>query len=349
MKVSLLLAGVLLLLFIPVSTRAGFLSFVGDIFRGDKEESMGVEYNSQTIQLLEASLVLDPGASHGGAEIVIIEKVALLSETGPLGTLADLEESAYSSDQISLHVVREGETLSDIAKMYGVRVETIMWANEIDTKGTIREGETLLILPINGIQHTVKKGETLLGIAKKTGADVKEIARYNGLLVDSVLAVGTEILIPDGEGLTKSSSRKKSRRSLVKGRSGDSVRASAPNGYYARPVRGRKTQGFHGPYQAVDIGAPRGTTIVASASGTVITVKSPKRWNGGYGGLVILKHDNNTQTLYAHNNKNVVVLGQRVEKGQKIAEVGSTGRSTGPHLHFEVRGIGKPIKTPILY
>jgi murein DD-endopeptidase MepM/ murein hydrolase activator NlpD len=84
-----------------------------------------------------------------------------------------------------------------------------------------------------------------------------------------------------------------------------------------------------------------GTTIVASAGGTVVLAKL-SGWNGGYGGLTIIQHDNGSQTLYAHQSKITVASGQKVSQGQKIGEVGNTGRSSGPHLHLEFRGIKNP-------
>lgn len=333
---------------IPLVSRAGFSLLA--LFSERPESYQAIAYNSQTIPLLEAALAPDPKNSRGGAEINIIEGSALLAESGPRGTFANIEESAYSSDQISLHVVREGETLSEIADMYRVEVNTIRWANDINSGSKIKPGQTLLILPIDGIKYTVHKGDSLSTIAKKTGGDVNEIARYNGLRVDSILAVGDEIVIPDGE-LGVSSSKSRTKPSSSKSRSQEGMRIIS-SGYYIAPVDprlGRKSQRFHGPYQAVDFAATVGTPIRAMADGVVIAVRSPKRWNGGYGGMVILKHNNNTQTLYAHNSKNLVSIGQQVKQGETIALVGNTGRSTGSHLHFEVRGIGKPIKTPVFY
>ena len=325
---------------------ASFLSVVGDIFSSDRNKVVEVEYNSQTLQLLETSLVSDINVARGGPEITISDNTALVPELSPLGYAIEFKEDLASSDEISLYVVRDGDTLSQIAKMFGVSINTIKWANDISVRGSIKPGQTLTILPISGIKYTIKKGDTLRSITKKHKGDIKEIGIFNGITEDTILAIGDEIIIPDGE--FGSTSTKKSKKKSKK----KSLRAPAANGFYGQPVAarfGRKTQGFHGPYQAVDFGAPTGTPVVAMAAGTVITVRSPDRWNGGYGGMVVIKHDNNSQTLYAHNSKNIVSVGQKVTKGEKIAEVGSTGRSTGPHVHFEVRGIGEPIKTPRVY
>jgi murein DD-endopeptidase MepM/ murein hydrolase activator NlpD len=108
-----------------------------------------------------------------------------------------------------------------------------------------------------------------------------------------------------------------------------------------RPVAGgKKTQGIHG-YNGIDIGAPVGTPIYASADGEVIISRSGG-WNGGYGNYVVIRHSNGTQTLYSHNSKNAVAVGDTVKQGDIIGFIGATGKATGPHLHFEIRGAKNP-------
>ncbi|KKW46945.1 MAG: Peptidase M23 [Parcubacteria group bacterium GW2011_GWB1_57_6] len=103
------------------------------------------------------------------------------------------------------------------------------------------------------------------------------------------------------------------------------------------------TQGLHG-WNGIDFGAPRGTPIRAAADGTVIIARAGG-WNGGYGNYIVLQHANGTQTLYSHNSSNAVGMGQAVTQGQVIGYVGATGRVTGTHLHFEVRGAANPFRT----
>ena len=101
-----------------------------------------------------------------------------------------------------------------------------------------------------------------------------------------------------------------------------------------------KTQGLHG-YNALDFSAAYGTPVVASAAGDVIVVRNGG-WNGGYGNYMVIRHGNGTQTLYSHTSQNIAYAGQSVVQGQVIGYVGSSGRATGPHLHFEVRGAWNP-------
>ena len=103
---------------------------------------------------------------------------------------------------------------------------------------------------------------------------------------------------------------------------------------------GRKTQGIHG-YNGVDLASSCGEPVFASASGSVILAR-PTGWNSGYGQYTVLSHSNSTQTLYAHLSKIFVSPGQNVSQGAIIGLIGSTGRSTGCHVHFEVRGARNP-------
>lgn len=273
---------------------------------------------------------ITPTPARGGGDVKIVDDSAIVPEEGPSGTIADIEKPKNAT--ISLYVVREGDTLSEIAEMFDVSVNTIRWANDLSRSSSIQPGQTLTILPVTGVKYTVKRNDTLASIAKALRGDATEIAQFNGLEEDAALAVGTELIIPDGEiAVAVAPAPKKS----IGG--GGSVSATTYAGYYMRPINGgTKTQGIHG-YNGVDLAAPYGTPIVASAAGEVIISRS-SGWNGGYGTYVVIRHDNGTQTLYAHNSSNIVSVGQRVVQGQIIGYVGSTGRSTGAHVHFEIRG-----------
>ena len=263
---------------------------------------------------------------------------ALVAYSGPSGTIADIEETP-SSDTISVYVVRSGDTLSDIARMFNVSINTIIWANNLTGAKDVHPGQTLIILPISGVKRTIAKGDTLKSIANKYGADATEIAQYNGLDPAVALAVGTTIIIPGGE-VTLTPAAKKSTgstaRTPVQGSGGP-----AYSGYYSNPVPGaRITQGLHG-HNGIDFGAKRGSPIHAAAGGTVIIARN-SGWNGGYGNYVVITHNNGTQTLYAHLTNAIVSSGQSVSQGQVIGYAGNTGKSTGNHLHFEVRGATNP-------
>lgn len=316
---------------------AGIFSF-GTLIKPTQflEDRASTHQNVQTVNLLQPALNLDPNPAKGGAEIVVVDNTALAAQVGVSGKITIPSKKKVNPDQISVYTVREGDTLSQIANMFEVSVNTIKWAN--DLKGAISPAQKLVILPITGMEYTIKKGDTIASIAKKYKADEVEIRQFNGLS-DSELVVGDEIIIPNAEPKVKAAPKKAApSRSYTAPQ-----RSSTPvySGYYMRPiVGGYRTQGIHG-YNAVDLAASVGTPIYAAASGQVIIARSGG-WNGGYGNYVVIKHDNGTQTLYSHNSSNAVVVGQWVAQGQVIGYVGSTGRSTGPHVHFEIRGAYNP-------
>ena len=290
--------------------------------------------NSQRMSLLAPAVNLDPSPSVGGGGITMVNGSALIAQEGPSGTAADIE-NLPTNQQISVYTVRPGDTLSSIAEMFDVSVNTILGANDIK-KGVIQPGQVLIILPITGVQHTVVKGETMSSLAKKYSSDAHGIAVYNGLADGQALTVGEVLLIPNGV-LAPAPSKSTPKPKNIAGGSGPVI-----SGYYIWPVAGGVvTQGLHG-WNGVDIGAPKGTSIYAAAGGTVIVANGNGAWNGGYGSYIVIQHSNGTQTLYSHLSKVLVSPGVQVDQGEVIGKVGSTGESTGFHLHFEVRGTKNP-------
>lgn len=331
-------------IFVPAAARAGILSDIMDTLTGSSasaaEVSAPVE-SLQTLELARPATNIDPSAARGGGDIVILDDTALLPDEGPSGTIADIEKPKNST--ISVYVVRPGDTIASIAKLHDVSPNTIRWANDIPAGGGVRVGQTLTILPVTGIRYTVKKGDTIAGIAKRTGADAGDIANYNGLTVDETLVVGSTIIIPDGEAAAPapaSAPKKKATPTVIK-RIVSAVTGGSISGYIAPLANYVQTQGVHG-YNAVDMAARSGTPIMAAAGGKVIVAKSGG-YNGGYGSYVVVQHSNGSQTLYAHMSRVNTTGGESVVQGQVIGYVGSTGKSTGAHLHFEIRnGIRNP-------
>jgi len=337
---------VLVVVVLPFSAHAGLLSKLFDKTSAHSQESVtySQDTNAQLVPLLRAAIHIDPNPAKGGGDIIISE--GALVPSGDIDGEESVVNTKTSGGEITIHVVREykegsiPETLSDIATMYDVSVETIMWANDISNPNLIRPGDELVILPITGVRHVVKSGDTLRSIAKKYGAEaehldeiVEEIISYNQLASSEDLAVGDTIVIPGGEVEAPTPIRTTY--------SATSVATGGGSAGFIHPVPGAvKTQGIHG-YNGVDFGAPAGTPVRAAAAGEVIVSRS-SGWNGGYGLYVVVKHANGTQTLYSHLSRTAVSVGARVTQGQTIGYVGSTGRSTGNHLHFEVRGARNP-------
>jgi len=339
-KISLFLAIILVTAITLVPAKASAWSiteFVSGLFGGAEKVSADEvpSYNSQTIPLPQA--ILNPEATpiDPNEDLMLVDGNVLAVESMPV-------EPEMPKDRISIYTVRKGDTISAIAKMYGVTSNTIIWGNDIK-KGVISEGQTLVILPVSGVQHVVKSGDTVKSIVNLYKADIDEVLQYNGLSADAKLAVGDTILVPDGEiapaPVTKTST------GTIKSPIAKAI-SSYPkiSGYYIRPlVGGVRTQGIHG-YNAVDIAASYGTPIVASAPGVVIVSKTTG-WNSGYGKYVVISHSNGTQTLYAHLSENLVSVGDTVSQGQKVGLMGNSGKvqgATGVHLHFEIRGAKNP-------
>jgi LysM repeat protein len=289
------------------------------------------------IDLLRAAMHPDPNPSKGGPDITMTGGTALMANSGPEGTVADIVP-ATGGGRISIYEVREGDSLSEISEMFDVTNNTILWANDLKSASSIRPGMSLLILPVSGVKHKVGKGETLAGIAKKYAADANDVASFNGLEEGAALAVGTEVIIPGGEVQAPKATKTVAK---AKGSSAASRALPAISGFFGNPLPGgRISQGIHG-YNGIDIAAPSGTPIYAAAGGKVIVAKGGGGYNGGYGNYVVIDHGNGTQTLYAHMTTVSASAGS-VAKGSLIGTVGNTGRSTGNHLHFEVRGAKNP-------
>lgn len=318
-------------------SKAGMKAFALDLLQKAEisgESNRGT--NSQTIALLTPVSRPDPENARGGGDITIVEESALLPESGPMGTAADIDGMS-GSGTISLYVVRKGDTLGEIARMYGVSTNTIRWANDIS--GGLREGQSLLILPVSGVRHVAKKGDTLASVAKMHNADLQEVATFNDLPLDAKLAAGDVVIVPNGEVTVPEVSTKTrvAKGNPLRGASG----LPAYGGYYADPLPGHtKTQGLHG-WNGVDLATYYGAPVLAAANGVVIVARE-SGWNGGYGSYVVIAHENGTQTLYGHLSSLAVQSGETVTQGQHIGNEGNSGRSTGPHLHFEVRGAKNP-------
>ncbi len=332
---TLVTAGLLNFLCVSLAD-AGLFSFLDKIWGTEnKPEVVQGDSNSQNISLLASVSSPFGDSGLGGGGITIVNQSALLPDVGPLGSVADIstEDGIENfSGRVSLYVVREGDNLSKIAKLFGVSVNTIVWANDIAGVNTIRTGQVLVILPVTGVRYAVKTGDTLASIAKKFKGSEEEISQFNGLTGEHPV-VGQEIIIPDGEASYIPSAVQPQR--FVSGSGGPNY-----GGYYLRPIEGGiKSQGLHG-YNGVDLATYCGAPIVAAATGDVMVARS--YGPGGYGKYIIISHLNGTQTLYAHASEIIVTPGWHVVKGQVIGYVGTTGKSTGCHVHFEVRGAKNP-------
>ena len=330
---------------IPVhALHAGFFSVFSQAKAEQQQNKNDIPYTHtgpsvQNMGLLSAAASPNAAAGRGGGDI-LIEGSALRSN-GSLGI--DQEEVQSEEGRIRYYVVSEGDTLSHIADMFDISINTIRWSNDIARHDTINPGDKLVILPITGVRHTVEEGDTISDIAEEYGGKEQEIREYNNITREDSLAVGDKVIVPSGEisrEEPQDGGNPAEEGAAPAPTSEPSGTESVESGYYATPARGAiVTQLLHG-YNAVDFAADHGSAITAAAPGEVIVSKSG--WNGGYGNYVVIKHPNGTETLYSHNARNIVGVGEQVERGQVIGYMGSTGRSTGTHVHFEVRGTSNP-------
>ncbi len=236
--------------------------------------------------------------------------------------------------QISTYTVQEGDTLSFIASDYGVSVNTIIWANNLKDADSIRPDMELKIPPVTGVVHKVKKGDTVAGLAKKYGVDAEKIVSFNFLPQEGDLREGQELMVPDGKLQAPSVPVQTSTAKRF-------AYLPSLSDFFMLPATGYDWGRIHGR-NGVDVANSCGTPIYAAADGLVALAKSTG-WNGGFGKFLKITHTNNTETLYAHASKLLASVGEYVTKGQQIAVMGTTGRSTGCHLHFEVHGAQNPL------
>lgn len=232
---------------------------------------------------------------------------------------------------ILTYTVQAGDIPGLVAHSFGINVNSLLWANNLRDGDIIRPGDKLIILPINGVRIKIKSGNTVQGLAKKYKGEVDEIIAFNDLSEDGALTAGQYLIIPGGE------MPRAVQPTYYAPKYASSYQRA---GWLIMPTSGRVWGRLHG-YNAVDIANTCGTAVYAAAAGTVSKAKG-YGWNGGYGKYVKISHGRGLATLYAHLSRLAVSGGQTVKQGQFIGYMGSTGRSTGCHLHFEVHGAKNP-------
>jgi murein DD-endopeptidase MepM/ murein hydrolase activator NlpD len=275
-----------------------------------------------------------PGRSVNPWSIVSAPEV-LSASTANANTSTNI---SASRDGIIDYVVAEGDTVEGIADKFGISANTILWRNKLTDSDSIKIGQTLEILPVTGVAHIVNKGDTVEGIAKKYGLPSAEAVvefPFNSFANDETfaLAVGQTVIVPNGVMPSSSGSIAPAIAVQITPNAGTVV----ASGQFVWPTQGVITQGFYWYHPGIDIANNQMPNILAADSGRIIAIG----WDAtGYGNRIIIDHGNSLQTLYAHMSAFYVTLGQTVNRGDLIGRMGSTGHSTGPHLHFEVHQTG---------
>lgn len=281
-------------------------------------------------------------AAAGQGDMGLFDNASL--RRSPVFTFVDkkVQQEAPRQD-IAYYSVKPGDTVLAIAEKFGLQPETLMWSNSNIEQNPDRLsiGDELRILPVDGVLHVVKPGETLSDLADEYSVDMQKIVDYtgNGLASTSAtLTVGRELVVPGG---TRAFATVTPDYGYGAAYSVD-VPDGAPqgSGNFSWPTAGYISQGYWGGHPAIDIAGYIGESVTAADGGYVVLAGGG--WNGGYGNHVIIDHGNGFTTLYAHLTSIFVTPGMTVSKGQEIGTMGSTGNSTGPHLHLEIRYNGVP-------
>ena len=266
-------------------------------------------------------------------DAILKPKLITLNNTGTIIT----ETVNKQRSEIIFYTVEMGDTVSTIARKFNISVNTIIWANDLNSYGFIKPGNRLTILPYSGIIYTVKSGDTLSKIATKYNIDAAEIISCNNF--GNSLKIGQKIIVPGAKKLAEAAPVSQAVRnytglSIIK----DIIKPTnipVSGSRMVWPTQGHNiSQYYSWRHTGVDIANHVGTPVYAADSGTVIIAANG--WNGGYGKTIVIDHGNGKKTRYGHSSQLLVKVGDEVEKGQEIMLMGSTGNSTGPHLHFEL-------------
>ena len=284
-----------------------------------------VEGSQNELAVAQSSGSVDFGLRGQQQETVfiVLDSAALLNTGNPLSNIVP------TRDGLLLYKIQKGDNLSRIAANFGISLNTILWANENIQSRSLQPGQEIVILPVTGVLHRIQPEETIDAIANQYGVPVERILNANPQLVPSRISEQAMIIIPD--------SRPMRAAQLSAG-----INLPSLPGYFAIPTTGWNLGQLHN-YNAVDIANACGTPVYAAAEGLV--TEAAIGWNEGYGNYILIEHPNGTRTKYAHNEKNLVSIGDYVVKGDQIAIIGNTGNTHGPtgcHLHFEIKGARNP-------
>jgi murein DD-endopeptidase MepM/ murein hydrolase activator NlpD len=238
----------------------------------------------------------------------------------------ETRRSEKPRDQVISYKVLEGDTLAKIADKYGISIDTIKWASDIKSD-SLSVGQELKIPPVTGIVHKVREGETVQSISKKYRTDSQKIVNFpfNDFtdLDTFALNVGQILIVPDGIQIAAAPIAMPIPQIVAGG-----------TGQLLWPTSGIITQYPVWYHMAFDIANGAAPGIMAADNG-VVTLVDYMRY--GYGNYATIDHGNGMSTLYGHMSEVYVKAGDRVSRGQIIGRMGTTGRSTGTHLHFETR------------
>jgi hypothetical protein len=341
----------------PTSRFAGHLSILVLVVVGIWAARVGVRAlpESESVPMVE----VDAGGAltTQNTELSVDDLPACLFAGGGVqgvSRTADIHTNVPSRPRMDIvqYLVQAGDTLFGIADKYGLKPETILWGNWDELSGdphSLVPGMELNILPIDGALHVWTAGESLSGVANFFGATAEDIIEWPGNDLDPTvdaqdppIDAGTALIVPGGRREIPTWRAPRIRRDnpasaqvLGPGHCGSIYDGPVGDGVFIWPTTARYLSGFHYSeiHPAIDIGGSIGNLLYATDAGVIVYAG----WNHfGYGNVVVIDHGNGWQSLYAHLSQVNVACGQAVFTGNVIGLMGSTGKSTGPHLHFEL-------------
>jgi murein DD-endopeptidase MepM/ murein hydrolase activator NlpD len=320
----------------------GERSILFSLLRGDREELIfekeartgfsGDNINASAVFANQAPDSDHPTDAEGELLPLVIGGGAVMQPV-----ISSASPSAAPRTKIENYVVKPGDTPGGIAERFGIKLTTLYWANNLSAYSYIRVGQGLKIPPVDGVIYTVRKGDTVARLATTYRSESEKIISYNRLGANEKLSPGMVLVIPNGKPPPPPPPI---RSAPVKNLIASPTANQLPGGKLLWPLLGTSsnngryiTQYFRWLHTGVDIDGDYSNPVVSSDAGLVQLVNYGRT---GYGLQVVIDHENGIKTRYAHLSKILVEAGQRVERGQQVGVVGTTGRSTGTHIHYEV-------------
>lgn len=311
---------------------------IEEFYTPDTLKAAGKEKYLDSLSMVDKQTALSANSENEDyAPLIFVSEEGMAVKPIMIGSSTNSDGVIPQRDKIIYYTVQKGDTISTIARNFAITINTVLWANNLSAYSLIRPGDSLTILPYSGVIHTIKSGDTISKIARLYGVEDEKILSSNN--IGGTLKIGEKIIVPGGSKLTTSVATTRTANttglSIIKDIIKSPSATAAAGAKMVWPTVGRRiTQYFSWKHNGLDIANKVGTAIYAADAGTVEIAAGG--YNGGYGNTILINHGGGKKTRYGHLSKLYVKAGDKVERGENIGLMGSTGRSTGSHLHFEV-------------